>query len=448
MAKCHLPPLTNMSSFTAIGTLVIIAGLATDPFIQQVVAYPIASVDTRTSSHIPRTTDYEGLSRGGTTVATLLPTDDMRAAIYTGMFTNGTNVVPNCATGNCTWAQFESVAICSSCNDITQHIEIKRTTWNDSSSYGSGHESCEMSLPNGATLKYTNDLNPWVSQNLTQGVVVTDELAHIQSTIINFTTIFSRTMWGPNCSHPDADTRAAECSMYWCVQSYNVSMTNSVLKEHAHSPRLMLHWDVNDNMLFDAFYLKEASTTYQVGPSIPYAMQSFLGYDGIFQSGNSTRSSKQAYDSSSDMIRLLRTASAQSGVQGISKSLETFTRTITTSIRTMPYTNNTGPPVIGTLQQQVRFIHVRWPWLILQIGLDVLAIVFLVGVIMQTLRTKTEVWKSSQVAMIFRGLNTRDLMDVETTGRLVDMEYNAKRVYVKLKSSELDREDKRLVKVA
>lgn len=177
-------------------------------------------------------------------------------------------------------------------------------------------------------------------------------------------------------------------------------------------------------------------------------MQSFLGYDGIFQSGNSTRSSKQASDSSSDMIRLLRTASAKSGVEGISKSLETLTRTMTTSVRTAPQTNDTGPPVIGTLQQQVRFIHVRWPWLILQIGLDMLAIIFLLGVIMQTLRTRTEVWKSSQVAMIFRGLNTRDLMDVETTGRLVDMEYNAKRVYVKLKGSELDREDKRLVKVA
>ena len=77
-----------------------------------------------------------------------------------------------------------------------------------------------------------------------------------------------------------------------------------------------------------------------------------------------------------------------------------------------------------------------------------LAIVFLLGVILQTLRTKTEVWKSWQVFMIFRGLNARNLMDVETKGRLVDMEYHAKRVYVKLKGSDLDREDKRLFNVA
>ena len=367
----------------------------------------------------------------------------MRAAIFTGMFTNGTNVVPNCLTGNCTWQPFDSVAICCSCNDITQHMEIKRATWE--AGFPSPVESCEMSLPNGVSLNFTNYNAPWYSMNLTRDTVVTDELAHIQSTIVNFTTLFSRSEGGSNCTQPDADTLAVECSMYWCVQTYNTSMTNSILKEHAYSPRPMF-LSVESNTIFNSLHLNETSAAYTVGESAPIAVQDFLGYE-IFQSGNSTKSDKFAYDSTSDMIRLLRTASAKSGVKGIADSMANLVRSMTTSVRTEPQTTDPGPSVSGTLHQQVRFIHVRWQWLILQIGLDVLAIVFLAGVIVQTLRTKTEVWKSSQIAMIFRGLNTRDLMDVETTGRLVDMEYNAKRVHVRLKGSDLDREDKRLVKV-
>ena len=325
-------------------------------------------------------------------------------------------------------------------------MEISRTTWNDSD-FDLLTNSRKMKLPNGHFLNFTDHYGPWASLNLTRDTVVMDDYwANVESASVNFTAIFSRTEDGPRCYQPDANTLAVECSIYWCVQTFNASMKSSILREHAHPPRRMFPSAIK-NMQITSLYYDEASASYGVGFSIAYAMQSFLAYE-IFRNGNSTRSEMGDYDSSTDMIRLLRAASVQSGVKGISRSLETLTRTMTTNVRTSPYTDTTGPPVIGTMQQQVRFIHVRWPWLILQIGLDVLAIVFLLGVIVQTLRTKTEVWKSSQVAMIFRGLNTRDLMDVETTGRLVDMEYNAQRVYVKLKGSDLDRDDKRLVKVA
>jgi hypothetical protein len=430
-------------SFAAIGTLVIIAALATDPFVQQVVTYPTRLVDTEASGAVLRTLTYNGVVMGGATATTLNPSDDMRAAIFTGMYTEGTNVSPSCSTGNCTWPEYSSLAVCGTCNDITERIKIRRTTW-DEEGYSVPYESCEMSLPNGVTLNYTNMLSPWYTLNFTQDTVVTPALAALQSTIMSFTTLFSRTLEGPRCGDPDADTEAVECSIYWCVQTYSTSITNSKLREHAHNPRSMLSLSDQTNALFYSLYLNESLANYTVLATVPASLQNFMRY-GIMQSGNF---SYDNYDSSSDMIRLLRAAASDSGAKGIAKSIATLTRSMTTSVRTAPSYPEQGPPVIGSLQQEIRFIHVRWPWLILQVGLDVLAIVFLLGVIVQTWRTGTEVWKSSQRAMIFRGLSTRDLMDVETTGRLVDMQQTAKHVYVKLQGSNLDAEDKRLVKVA
>lgn len=73
---------------------------------------------------------------GGTQCVTPMPNMDPRVdtipdfAISAGLF-NGLNAATGggmrevaffCATGNCTWVEYVSVAVCSSCHDISQHL--------------------------------------------------------------------------------------------------------------------------------------------------------------------------------------------------------------------------------------------------------------------------------------------------------------------------------------
>jgi hypothetical protein len=100
-------------SLVSLGAIVIVLLLAFDPFMQQILSYPVrptVDTDTQASALAPQLREY-------------IPTEatpDWESALALGYWSGQEfNVSPQCSSGNCTWDTFSSVGICSQCAEIT-----------------------------------------------------------------------------------------------------------------------------------------------------------------------------------------------------------------------------------------------------------------------------------------------------------------------------------------
>jgi len=145
-----------------LGPLATASLIALDPFVQAVVSYSgdnfvsgeltAAQIGQATRLDIGITRDdasadyfFRGTGKNSTNSAsaggqlyglriTLQRSDPdvtFSAALLNG-FSNSTSAKPapsvQCGTGNCTWAPYSSLAICSSCNDVSQSIQTYQAT--------------------------------------------------------------------------------------------------------------------------------------------------------------------------------------------------------------------------------------------------------------------------------------------------------------------------------
>lgn len=83
-------------------------------------------------------------------------------------------------------------------------------------------------------------------------------------------------------------------------------------------------------------------------------------------------------------------------------------------------------------------VEVRWAWLILPAALNLLAAVFLVSTILGTRAQKAPLWKSSVIAPRFHQLECPSLLLISDPKTLGEMDEQAKKVNVKLKTSDND----------
>jgi hypothetical protein len=204
----------------------------------------------------------------------------MKAAIWNGFspFTAAQNLKPAfaCATGNCTWANFTSIAVCSKCHDISEYVTtssgpvkfpsgIQATGPDDQSwvlgpgeslpgvsnpspyfDWGNGrnftfikHEipQLNLSISNYNGSRQCRDLsqqcpdtylsarvttNP--GQTLTFGNLSTIVMA-IQYLASNETWLDNRTTW------EDTKVSARECALSLCVNEYHDVLSQGVLQE-------------------------------------------------------------------------------------------------------------------------------------------------------------------------------------------------------------------------
>ena len=136
----------------------VILALAMDPTAQQIVDYrsraALAAEDPpRAPASLNTALSYEMVLPGdNTNPNSFVPILPMKAAVLNGMFLADPNPLVSftCPTGNCTWPDFSTLAVCSSCVDMTQYMQQVCPATNDTTS--SNSTSCGWSLPNGASL--------------------------------------------------------------------------------------------------------------------------------------------------------------------------------------------------------------------------------------------------------------------------------------------------------
>lgn len=136
------------------GAFLTVLTLAIGPFIQQVVSFPTIYPNS-TQAGIPIATRLKDGGAFSGSLGSGVRTGDidlnMLAAIYAGLYSSTDtdfNVTSTCSTHNCSWSSYETLAVCSTCANLTSQL---------TTSVNEGNEGMVASdryrLPNGFGLE-------------------------------------------------------------------------------------------------------------------------------------------------------------------------------------------------------------------------------------------------------------------------------------------------------
>ena len=104
-------------SLASIGAIITVLAVAFDPFVQQLLRYPIRDVP----KHSPTSFTKRALVFDARSSST-----EFLSAIEAGIWSGASQFSshPTCPSGNCTWLPFRSVGWCSKCEDITSSASV------------------------------------------------------------------------------------------------------------------------------------------------------------------------------------------------------------------------------------------------------------------------------------------------------------------------------------
>ena len=136
----------------------------------------------------------------------------IKAAVYDGLIGNAREMTALCSTGNCHWSKFMSLAVCNRCQEVTHSIDSQHA------------------LPNGLRLGTNKTL-----VNSSTSIGLTD-VGHTPWSLLDLSVLGLQ--------------KAYECSVFWCVKEYDISMVNgSVLERTVNTwNNNSLHYDRNDGV--------------------------------------------------------------------------------------------------------------------------------------------------------------------------------------------------------
>ena len=213
--------------FACFGAVLIIGMLAIGPFLQQIVNNSTQAIKSNGAS-IPVAYNY----------SYPLSTDvdlRMKSAIMGGLLSNNNSAtqfdVPvACSTGNCTWQDYTSLAVCTSCADLAAQLTVST----QNSSIKGVAPNIYHKLPNGISLQvYEMALGLQLTVNST---MQNDGPAHASiafkghnHTILDMFVIAldkrnsaTSIAYGPY---------AAECIIEFCVQNYTAQVSKGAFHE-------------------------------------------------------------------------------------------------------------------------------------------------------------------------------------------------------------------------
>ena len=363
------------------------------------------------------------------------PEFGMKAAIYKGIFTSASpsDVTPDCPTGNCTFPLFDTLAICSKCVNVTDHT----TRSQQSPSEGGCGDSFSHYIQTNYTYALPGSTNVHISSCTSAGdfvsgvamistVDVSDSMSSSILGISNpITSLAILQFPGVNAegyqgTYGNATPLAWECSLYYCLNTYNISVVNSnvttQLLSTYHSetgtpiPYTGLE-DTPDGILQrpSDSNVTTGNSTFRIQNGTVAALSQYLNYtlSGQFQT-EVTEVRGNTYVN--DVMQALNiTADIGNLMESLATSMTNYLRQLGNS--------GSDSQAQGTAYSLVVHVHIRWAWLALSGILVVLSIGLLVATIILSARSGLPVWKSSSMETILHGPDNGS----GVAGRSVDM---------------------------
>lgn len=183
----------------------------------------------------------------------------MQSAVLYGLDQPVSNVIKqtpfDCSTGNCTWPEFESLAICNKCTDLTDDLEQVTTNGELYAVLETDGGAAAIVKDGGTALRlsnglYIDNLNGWAYGDVDEGasdgifgaVMMTTfgtENATETASMQDLDTL----IWSMSMIRVSADTSnasavwpnlprsAMECAVFYCVNQYGMAAINGTLQE-------------------------------------------------------------------------------------------------------------------------------------------------------------------------------------------------------------------------
>ena len=226
--------------------------------------------------------------------------------------------------------------------------------------------------------------------------------------------------------------RATECAFYYCVNTYNATVSVGVLHE-----TVVSSWrneSVSD--FYPDFYsnsiLSPPLQQDNLNQNVSYYMMStaYSSLKSFFElqfSGNVVGDAGTILQPSTDFVQALMNLSHYDDI------MSSIAQSMTNTIRQQSYGTIKVP---GDAWRTETFIHVQWSWLTLPILLVVFTLVFLVTTILQSSEPNSRPWKTSTLPSLYHGLETEVGVDLGERGRVSDMEHEAQSSKVRLQPTE------------
>ncbi|MCJ1284554.1 hypothetical protein MMC26_003887 [Xylographa opegraphella] len=404
-----------------VGAVITLLALLVDPFIQQVITYPLLPIPTSNAT-VPRAQMYDAhiyipnLDSG----INIGPEFGMKAAIYKGIFTSASpsDVKPDCATGNCTFPLFDTLAICSRCVnviDLTTSIEHNPADEGCGSSFVYVQTNYTYVLPGSTNVEISSCTSAGDFVSGVAMVSTVDVSESISSSILGIsnpiTSLAILQFPGENAegyqgTYRNATPLAWECALYYCLNTYNVSVVNNnattklVSTYHSETGTPIPYSSLEDTT--EGILQRPSNSTVTTGNSTFWiqngtvaALSQYMNYtlSGQFQ----TENTEVPYGTFvNDVMEALNvTADIGSLMDGLAVSMTNYLRQSANS--------GAESQAQGTAYSLIVHVHIRWAWLALSGLLIAPAIGLLVTTMILSMRKGLPIWKSSSMDTILHG---------------------------------------------
>jgi hypothetical protein len=344
----------------------------------------------------------------------------MKAAVFNGMFAADPNpqLTFNCPTGNCTWPDFSTLGVCSSCIDMSEYMQRACSVDNST--------DCGWILPNGAQLNGSASVFSMTTFISTDGDMP-------------YSTIMQLVFMGTEAQNSSTSTSSSsqspwstQCTLEYCVQDLHSSVLNgqlatSVTNTHRNTSVVPITSALKNGINTPLYIVPITTTnsssnhhnqTYQVGMGALLGMQQW--FSDLFRNGSANRESASQLSKMENNIIVNLTVGVSSGetyfdtdiVQAFywfyyqyPAGLAMLTSELATTMTNAFRASGGAVPVSGQAYELSPFVHIRWGWITLPVLVILMTGAFLGASMVRSRKTRTKLWKSSALAMLFHGLD-------------------------------------------
>ncbi|KAL9110942.1 MAG: hypothetical protein Q9227_004557 [Pyrenula ochraceoflavens] len=346
---------------------------------------------------------------------TVVPT--MKAALLDGLYTSVSPslVRANCPSGNCTFDEYTSLAVCSSLGDTTSNI-VKHCPRGKSDETSAG---CTY------TVAALEESPPWLGLNMSAELDQTifigannpSNAPRSSNSLIDFYVIYYSDLSQLSMeSNYTAQLKAFKASLNLCLQTFRTSVNSGTTTTEETRRRTDLAWKkeptTKDGVTFQILSTKVSDDpdTYSMSDSSIQDLNTYLSiliFTGAGQMQDPadlpTSSDKNNLNTfTSDAAhalanRLYNNGTTDNAMTHADALLSNVAVSMTNVIRQTSNFPTTHKGISNRLQQ---YIHVKFPWLVPAILLDLLTLLFLLQTISASRSRDVPVWKQSQIAVL------------------------------------------------
>ncbi|KAI1331337.1 hypothetical protein F5Y16DRAFT_408047 [Xylariaceae sp. FL0255] len=309
-----------------------------------------------------------------------------KAAIYDGIIASSISDIPiACDTSNCTWPIYPSLAVCGDC------VDSKYTTACDDQG------NCNYSTPSGTNIYIPPSGNDY---EYFFKVASVDDTSGFSNT--NSQAIFSVFDLLSTARSPSRTVvQANQCGLWFCLQSYNVLVTNGVTNK-----TVVAEWDksgfaAESTGLYDVFVFEDIPPDLNAGNDTVYfvpadSLAALTAFMGKLMTGSASQvAGATSYDS--DWIEAMEDATQdlQSWISRLTHSMSNNVQLTGTVSPANKFAYN------GTTYYLAPHVNVHWSWIAYPLTLMVAAILYLMQTVWRTAHDRVCAWKNDSLPMLF-----------------------------------------------